>query len=221
MAQPTLAPQQASRVRAAAIGWGSGPSGPVRRNRGRILGGVVLVVIGGWVAASVFLSVGRRVEVLAVARPVPKYAAISRDDLKVVRVAADPDVHTIKAGELDHLVGRVTSAELATGSLLNDVQLLPAGERVIKDGEAEVGTLLGAGDAPDSIARGDKVQVIVRPPLGQTGATKTIDGWVADVSTDKTATGERRVALVVPVGDASSVSAASAEKRVSVVVVGG
>ena len=62
-----------SRARANAIGWGGDPRTPVRRNRGRIAAAVVLMVVCGWLAAVVFLSVGDRREVVALARSVPRY----------------------------------------------------------------------------------------------------------------------------------------------------
>lgn len=68
----------ASRARASAIGWGGNSHVPARRNRGRIAAAVVLMVVCGWLAAVVFLSVGDRNEIVALARPVPRYHELTR-----------------------------------------------------------------------------------------------------------------------------------------------
>lgn len=213
----------ASRARANAIGWGGDPRVPVRRNRGRIAAAVVLMVVCGWLAAVVFLSVGDRREVVALARPVPRYHQLTRGDLRVVRVAADEGVSTLPGSRLDDLVGRVAATDLTPGSLLGDKQLLADGQRAVGEDEAVVGTLLAAADSPDTLPRGARVQVIVRPATGVVDESpKTIRGWILDVaSAEQAAGGGRKVSLVVPAESAEAVAAGASEKRVSVVVLGG
>jgi len=212
-----------SRARANAIGWGGDPRVPVRRNRGRIAAAVVLMVVCGWLAAVVFLSVGDRREVVALGRSVPRYQELTEDDLRVVRVAADEGVSTLPAGRIDDLVGRVAATDLAPGTLLSEKQLLAEGQRAVGDGEAVVGTLLAAADSPDTLPRGARVQVIVRPATGSVdGTTETIRGWILDVAwAEQAAGGGRKVSLVVPAESAETVAAGASEKRVSVVVLGG
>lgn len=219
----TTRPAPVSRARASSIGWSGDPRVPARRSRGRIAGAVVLMVVCGWLAATVFLSVGNRKEVVALARPVARFETLSRSDLKVVRVAADPSVRVVSGDRIDGLVGRVASTDLMTGSLLGDSQLMPKGQRAVQEDEAVVGTLLASADSPDVLPLGARVQVIVRPAAGDTeGKAETIRGRIMAVAAaDQAAGGGRKVSLAVPADDAGTVSAAASEKRVSIVLLGG
>lgn len=220
----TAPPQASSRARASAIGWGGDPRGPSRRHRGRVAAAVVLMLLCGWLAAVVFMSVGHRKEVVALAHPVARFHPLTRSDLQVVRVASDPSVSVVPASQLDALVGRVTATDLTNGSLLSSRQLLAKGQRPVADGEAVVGTLLASADSPDVLPLGARVEVIVRPETGGAveARTQTIHGWILTVAkADQATGGGRKVSLVVPSGDAGLVSAAASEKRVSVVVLGG
>lgn len=212
-----------NRARVSAIGWGGDQRMPVRRNRGRIAAAVVLMVVCGWLSAVVFLSVGDRKEIVALARPVSRYHQLTESDLRVVRVAADAAVPTIGADQIDDLVGRVAATDLTKGSLLAEAQLLAQDQRPLGDGEAVVGTLLAPADSPDALPRGANVDVIVRPPSSDPdGETKTIRGWILDVSSvEQMSGGGRKVSLVVPAEAAEDVAAGASEKRVSVVVLGG
>jgi hypothetical protein len=174
-------------------------------------------------AAVVFLSAGRRDEVLAVDGPVERFTELSREDLRVVRVAAGADVPTIDADQLDEVVGRVTSMPLAEGTLLSGSQLLADGDEPVGPGEAVVGALLLPADAPGALPRGAAVRVIVRPAAGSAEPARSLGGWVLDVEDpdESQAGGQGRwVSLVVPDADATQVSAAAAEDRVTVVVLG-
>jgi hypothetical protein len=213
-----------SRARANALGWGHEPGRAGRRNRGRIVGAVVLMVVSGWLGAVVFLSAGSREEVLAVDGPVERFAELSRGDLRVVRVAADGDVPVVDADRLEEIVGRTTSMEIADGALLSEDQLLDVSERPAGSGEAVVGALLAPADSPGRLPRGADVQVIVRPAAGSGAQSRTLEGWILDVeSPDSAQAGAhgRWVSLVVAQADAGQVSAAAAENRVTVVVLGG
>ncbi len=213
-----------SRARASAIGWASDPQGPARRKRGRIAAAVVLMVVCGWLGAVVFLSVGHRREVVALARPVARFTQLSRSDMRVVQVASDPSVSVVSATHVDDMVGRVAATDLTPGSLLSDKQLMARGRRPVGNGEAVVGTLLASTDSPDVLPLGTRVQVIVRAAASDSANTdsQTIRGWILAVGNADQASGEgRKVSLVVPADDAGKVSAAASEKRVSVVVLGG
>jgi hypothetical protein len=189
-----------------------------------VIGGVVLIVVFGWLGAVVFLSAGSREEVLAVDGPVDQFTELSRGDLRVVRVAADSTVPTVDADRTDEIVGRITSMEIAGGALLSEDHLLDIGDRALKPGEAVVGALLAPTDSPGRLPNGADVQVIVRPATGSGEESRTLEGWILDVeSSDSAQAGAqgRWVSLVVPRADAGQVSAAAAESRVTVVVLGG
>jgi hypothetical protein len=213
-----------SRARASALGWGPEPGRPGRHNRTRIVGAVVLMVVSGWLGAVAFLTAGSRQEVLAVDGHIERLTELSREDLHVVRVAADDEVGVIGADRLDEIVGRVTAMELAGGTLLSEEQLLARDERPVGPGEAVVGALLAPADSPGQLPQGAAVRVIVRSPANAGAPARTIEGWILDVDdadAQQAGVDGRWVSLVVPDAESGEVSAAAAENRVTVVVVGG
>ena len=195
---------------------------PLRRRWGRVGGGALAAVVGGWLFASLYLSAGDRQEVLAVATGVERFDAIERSDLRVVTLPTDAQVDSVAASRLQELVGRVAGTELTAGSLLAERQLLPPGERLVAADEAMVGVLVGPGDAPvNGLEPGAAVLVVTRPPVGVAGEVTSVAGWVVDVPGAASASGDRPIELVVPRADAASVSASASDRRVTIVVVGG
>lgn len=195
---------------------------PLRRRWGRIGGGVLAAVIGGWLFASLYLSADDRVDVLALANGVERFEVIERADLRVVRLSTDTEVESIDASRIDEVVGRVAGGDLAAGALLAEGQLHPRGERLVSADEAVVGVLVGPGDAPATgLVRGAAVTVVVRPAAGASGEVVEVAGWVAEVAAAVSAGGDRPVSVVVPANDAAAVSAAAADRRVTIVVAGG
>src|SRR5262245_60401267 len=77
---------RARQLRAAAVPPAALPQAPHRRRWGRIVAGAVLVLLGGLVTASMFVSAGNRVEVIGLANDVAKNETIEADDLTRVRV---------------------------------------------------------------------------------------------------------------------------------------
>lgn len=193
---------------------------PVRRRWGRIGGGVFAAVLGGWLFASLYLSAGDRIDVLAVATKVGRYEVIERSDLRVVSISKDSDVSSIPAARLDDLVGRVAATDLTSGSLLADGALLPPGERLVQSSEAVVGVLVKPGDSPTTeMRRGATVSVVVRPPAGTGGAVTEVPGWLVDVGS-AASNGDRTIEVVVARTSAAAVSAAAADRRVTIVALG-
>ncbi len=217
----TATPPRQARAEAAHPTWPGDPTVPLRRSRARLVLAVVLVLLGGWVAAVVVQESGDRVDVVALARAVERYGTIERADLEVVRVAPGP-VPTVPAERVDDLVGRVARSDLVEGSLLAPNQLVSPSERLVSPSEAVVGALLAPGDAPGTLSAGDEVLVVTRPGAGAGGdqATSTA-GWALEVGSSSASSGDRPVSVVVPAAVATDVSAAAADRRVSVVVVGG
>lgn len=214
--------RRTARARASAIGKVGQQRQTPRRRRGRIAAGVTLLIVCGWLAAVIFTSVGSRREVLSLAHQVEQFSELKREDLRVVRVAADPDVDVVPADRIDELVGRVAATDLVDGSLLDEDQLLERDERLVGADEAVVGAVLAAGDSPGNLAAGADVEVVVRQPAGTTGGPQTIPGWVLKVEdTESPGVQASRVSLVIPSDSVAMVSAAAAESRVSVAVVGG
>lgn len=209
-----------ARARANGLGWPGEPTGIARRRWGRIFAGAAVMLGCGVIAGSAYVSAGSREEVLAVARPVSRFDVLEQDDLRVVRVAAEPGVATVPADRLDDLVGRPAATALVEGSLLSPEEVLDD-DVVLGDGEASVGAVLAEEDSPANLSAGSEVAVVVRPPTGAPADTVTLRAWVLAVdNADRPGSEARRVTLVVPSGDVALVSAAAADDRVSVGVVG-
>lgn len=198
---------------------------PLRRRWGRMAGGVLATIVGAWLFASLYLSADDRRDVLALANPVERFDVVERADLRVVRLPPDSDLAWVPATRLDEVAGRVAATDLTAGSLLAEGQLVDPGERLVLESEAVVGVLVGPGDAPSTgLVRGAAVSVVVRPAAGTAGASVEIveiAGWVAEVSSATSSSGDRPVAVVVASGEAAMVSAAAADRRVTLVVAGG
>lgn len=198
---------------------GESPAGlPLRRHWGRVAAGGVLALLGAWVAASLVASAGERVDVVVTARDVGQFEEVERDDLRLVRVAADPGVDTIGGDELDELVGRVAATGLPEGVLLSPSQLVPAGERLVGADEAVVGTRLGPGAAPGGLQGGTSVLVVVRPQQGSPDdEVSEVQGWLAEIGEPDESSRSREASLVVPASVAGGVAAAAADERIAVV----
>jgi hypothetical protein len=180
--------------------------------------GAAAIVAGAWIAAALVTSAGSRSEVVVLADDVGRYETIERGDLRIASLALEPGVDTVSAGDIDDLVGRAAGTDLSAGSVLSPRELVPAGERLVAEGEAIVGARLAPGDAPlRDLARGAAVLVVVRPQAGSTGDVLSVEGWVLDLGSADATTGERSASLVVPRGDADEIAAAAAEKRISIV----
>jgi hypothetical protein len=187
----------------------------VRRRWGRFAAGAVLALLGGWVSASLYVSAGSRVGVLVAAEDVGAYETITRGDLQTVRVAADPGVETIRAGDADALVGRVAATDVPKGTLLSPSHFFAEGERLVAPGEATIGAELGPGDAPrDALTAGTDVLVVLTPAQGNSDAgAQQVNGWVRSVGDVDEQSGERQVEIVVPQSSAADVAAAADRLR--------
>lgn len=200
------------------------PTGlPPRRRWGRVAVGALLALLGAWAGMVLVATAGGREEMLALAADVGRGEQIERDDLKVVRVAADTGVATVPAGDIDEIVGKLAASDLPSGSLLSRDQVLGEGERVVTTDEAVVGARLAPGAAPrGEVAPGTPVLVVVGPPAtdGESGTPTEVTGWLRDIGDPAENTGAREASLVVPASSAATVAAAAADERIAVVTLG-
>jgi SAF domain-containing protein len=198
------------RRRAAVPDAGSPEGMPLRRRWGRFAIGAFLALLGGWVSASLYISAGSRVEVVAMADDVEAYSPIDRDDLRIVRVAADPGVDTIDADDIDQIVDRTAAIDLVEGSLLTPNQLFREDADLLAENEVLVGADLESTDAPDDLCSGIDVRVVVSAAAGGEETTVTpIDGWLWDVGNRDEDTGRRHVTIAVPDSQANNVGSAA------------
>lgn len=78
-----------------------------------VVAGVVVVAGCGLTAAQVAARAGDRVPVLAAARSVQTGQVITRGDVRVVRVAADPGAAVVPAGRQERVVGRTAAVSVS------------------------------------------------------------------------------------------------------------
>ncbi len=209
----------AVKARADAVALMKKPNPSSRRRASRAAVGIAAAMLGCWAFASMYLSAGQRTNALVLDRTVPRFEIIKRDDLRIVKIGSDTEAAHIAASRMNEIIGRTAGADLLTGSLLAEGQLLPAGEQLLKPDEAVVGVLLAGGDAQIGIRKGSKVILIIRTPQATgTATTSEVTGWVYSAATESTSSRERAVEVVVPRGQAAAVSAAGADKRVTIVM---
>lgn len=199
----------------------SSPQGlAVRRRWGRFAAGAVLALLGAWIFASLYVSAGERVEVLAVSRDVDQFATIEDDDLRTVRVASGPEVETIDADERDEIVGRAAAVPLKEGTLLSSSQLVEAGRAVMDVDEAQVPVVLDSGRA-EVLDPGMEVSVVVAPPPNSAEDGNQYDGRVMSVGEADEQTGDRTVSVAVARSASTLVAVAEKDDRVAVLPLGG
>lgn len=159
----TMAPARSPARTAVNPTAGSPSNVGVRRRRSvpRLIGGVVAALVGALVFGIVGLRADPGVDVLALARPVPAGTMISDEDLREVRIVADPSMQLFTAAERSAVVGRVAAVPLVAGSLLTPEHLgtmadPPPGQSIIAVG-------VKTGRAPADLAAGASVLVLVVP----------------------------------------------------------
>jgi len=198
------------------------PPAPMRRRKGRIVAGLVAVVLGAWIFAALYMSAGERTNVVALARTVQRDDQIDRADLKVVRIGtAGENVQTVPASELDDLVGHTATADMRAGTLLAPGQIRAEEERVVEETEAVVGVLMPAGTFPSEMQRGDDAVMVLRPKEGSEGDVEEIEGWVYRADGEPLTSGDQPMEVVVSRLASGALSAAAADGRVTIVMLDG
>jgi SAF domain len=135
--------------------------GPPQRRRQPtlIVLGLALMLVAAAVAGALYLRVGNRVPVLAMARTVQAGQLITDQDLVEVRIAADAGARTIPAADRAGVVGQAAATALPEGALLSRAQL--AAQPVPAPGLAKVGVVLRPGQAPaEGLTPGERVMVV-------------------------------------------------------------
>jgi hypothetical protein len=200
---------------------------PARRQRrpAIVLVGLLLILVGAAVTAQLFLQVGGRTAVLAVARPVTAGHPITGQDLTEVRISVDPALRAVPASERSRVVGQVATVDLLPRSLLTREALATAS--VPGAGQAIVGVALKAGQMPSALKAGDHVMLVLTPPAGS-GGTAAPPGPAGRVLVEDAEVFDLRQAetdqatvasVVVARGEAADVARAQATGQVSLVLV--
>jgi hypothetical protein len=199
---------------------------PRERRPALLVGAVLLIVVSAAIITSLFLQVGNRTEVLAVGRTVPIGRPIAVEDLKRVRIATDPGLHTIPVSATDQVIGKPAATTLLAGTLLTPEQI--GASQLPGAGQAIVGLDLKGAQMPvpaDQLQPGAKVRIIATPaPAGTPSAQPTAQSAVlvdqAQVfSVQAVGTSDTiHVAVVVAERDASKLLRAAASGQAGLVV---
>ena len=146
-----------------------------RRNSTRMAVGALVIVLTALGSVLLFQQVGDRREVLVMSSDVDAGTAIKRTDVATARISLDPGINYFDAKQLEEIVGRVPSADLVQGSILNPRQLAKVGSPQVGVDEALVGLVIPLGQRPvlSNIAVG---QVVFVRPTSEATSSASPDG---------------------------------------------
>lgn len=188
-------------------------------NRSRLMLGALLAAMSALGAGLVYSSTGDTITVIGVVDDVPAGRVVRADDLNEIEITSNAGLSAVKIGELDQVIGRVSTTRLFAGSLLTRGQVgdgppTPAGSSV-------VGAVLKPGQFPVDLAVGDQVQIIESTPPDASGAGHPVDRGTAvvlDVEHGNSSESPTVVSLIKTADDVRDVSAAGAAGRISLTV---
>jgi hypothetical protein len=149
--------------------------------RARLLIGVGMVAVAGVGLTALAADAGRRDDVIALRRDVAAGAALTRDDLVRVELAADAGVAIVAGASLDDLVGQYARYQLAAGAMLTPGAVQPG--PLVREGHVLMSVPVSLGELPAGLAVGDEVLVVVTPapidPVCQSGEPTVVAAVVA------------------------------------------
>ena len=181
-----------------------------------VLFGALIVLVGAVAGVQVAARVDDRVAVLTVARPVKAGQVIAAADVTTALVSVDAGVATMPASSRASVVGRIAAMPLATGALLGPVQVGPPVWPAA--GEALAAVAVKPGRAPDGLAPGMRVTVLIVPQIqpgtaADTGGAATVRAEATVESVQQTAdqAGGLLVTVLTKTEAAQRIAAASGE----------
>ncbi len=180
---------------------------------------VFAAVLGALLFASILSGLDHRRTVLAVNRNVAAGSVLTVEDLRTVKVGADPGVALVDADARRRVIGRVAAVPLAAGSLLTTAQLGSTTD--LAPGDAVVGVLLEPGRYPPGLRGGDRVSV-VSAPGGVVVSNETptaITSGVVESAESAPGSGGVVARLRLPAAAAPAVAGEAAARRVTLVLV--
>jgi hypothetical protein len=188
---------------------------PPRRRWAGAAAALLLTVCGA--AGAVWLASDDRpqVEVVALARPLHRGQAVTRDDLAVVRLAAEGGALRLATPSTaaEAVLGRSALIDLPAGTLVNPEMV---GSAALPAGHVSLGVRLGADGLPSSSPRpGETVDVVGSDPTTGQAVMLARSVRVAEVEPQPGGArgGDRVVYLVVPEADAQAVATAALSER--------
>jgi hypothetical protein len=162
------------------------PGGGRQRRWSLALLAVLVTVASALGFVVLWMNAGGREPVLALRRNVTAGQTIEADDLRVVRVAADPGIDPIASSARDDIVGRPAAADLLAGTLLVPEAVGTASG--LEAGQAVIAVPVSPEELPADLEGGDRV-VLLRSssnaPTGDAPSAQTIgDGTVVAIRRD-------------------------------------
>ncbi|GIJ62108.1 SAF domain-containing protein [Virgisporangium aurantiacum] len=191
------------------------PTVSVRRRRStpHIVLGALLVLACAVAFAITALRVDPRTAVLTLARAVPAGHTLSAADLTVVRIVPDAALAVVAETQQSSVIGRTLRLPVAANTLLSESMLGPAAWP--PSGQSLVAVSVKPGRAPDGLAAGARVLVLVVPTQSGTGSSPganpvQVSATVVSV-TAADGTGASVVSLLMTSPDAVRVAGAPGE----------
>ncbi|MFF7911646.1 SAF domain-containing protein [Streptomyces sp. NPDC007914] len=175
---------------------------------------LALIAAGGAGVAVLLLQVAQRTEVVTVVRDVQVGQVLTEQDLGQASVALDPAVKTVKADELESVVGKRAAVELKPGSLLTPSQVTT--DSLVKAGEQLVPIGLKPEQVPaTALVPGQKVRLVHVPAQGAAASEsesdeatpKTLAGRVVKASAAAPGSGVVVVDVATAAADGPTVAA--------------
>lgn len=195
------------------------PPPKLRRRPGLIALAIVLIAVGGLLAAWLTTTVGNTHPVLTMRADVPRGTVINAADLTVAMVPDDPALRTVPSGQREQVIGKYAAADLTAGSTLTPDSFTD--KPFPEAGQSVVGVSLTLAQLPAQPLRpGDKVR-IVTTPRAQDDPPKDDPTSIAAtvVATRAQPDGTHVVVdVTVPTADAAGLAARSATGRVALIL---
>ena len=195
-----------------------------RRRWGLLAGMAALVCVGALGNVWLHQVTTNAQRVVAARALIERGAVITRDELMSVEIGPDPALRTVPAEQLDSLVGKRASVDVAAGSLLaGDVA---TDTNVPSQGHALVGVGVMPAMMPGvALVAGDRIRVVATPGLQGDASTGTspmsIQAVVVSTATGSDTSGQGAQTVItvdVPTGDATQLAALAATGKVAVVL---
>lgn len=180
---------------------------------------VFAAVLGALLFASILSGLDHRRTVLAVTRNVSAGDVLTAEDLRSVKVGADPGLALVGVDARRNVIGRVATVPLTAGSLLTSAQVGSASQ--LAAGEAVVGVLLEPGRYPPGLRGGDRVAVVSAPGgvAFSNDTPNTISSGVVESADPAPGSGGVVARLRLPAAAAPMVAGEAAARHVTLVLV--
>ena len=195
------------------------PPPKLRRRPGLIALAIVLIAVGGLLAAWLTTTVGNTHPVLTMRADVPRGAVINAADLTVAMVPDDPALNTVPSGQREQVIGKYAAADLTAGSTLtpNSFTDKPFPEA----GKSVVGVSLTLAQLPaQPLHPGDNVRIVTTPRTQDDPPKDDPASIVAAVVAARAQPDGTHVVVdvTVPTADAAGLAARAATGRVALIL---